>query len=154
MIRAGDSAQVSGKSYRGKIAVLYFGYTHCPDVCPATLANLADVLKQLGPASNRVRVLFVTVDPARDTEPELAAYVRSFSDNIDGLRGDPNALTALARRYRVAFGRTPATSGQPYGMMHSEAVFFFGPDGHARFVATSTDNHREILSLLRHLLDP
>src|SRR5580765_5861438 len=75
MTRASDSAPVTADSYRGKVVALYFGYTHCPDECPTTLANLANALHQLGPLAKNVRVLFVSVDPARDTVPILKAYV-------------------------------------------------------------------------------
>ncbi|MBV9331249.1 MAG: SCO family protein [Alphaproteobacteria bacterium] len=153
MTRAGDLAQVTAASYRGKIVLLYFGYTHCPDLCPATLANLSDALTALGGWAKQTRVLFVTVDPERDTLPVLAAYVRAFSSQVDGLRGDADALVSLARRYRVAFGQTKAPAGQPYGVMHSEAVFFFDRRGRARFVATSTENRSEVVAVLRGLLD-
>ncbi len=140
MLRAADAAPVTADTYRGKVVVLYFGYTHCPDVCPATLANLSEMLEALGPQAHEVRVLFVTVDPARDTPRVLSAYVKAFAPEIDGLIGSADGLAALARRYRVAYSVAPPTNGSPYTVMHSDAVFFFDKDGQARLVTTSTTN--------------
>src|SRR5262249_57265348 len=113
MTRANDGAAVGGNDYRGKIVVLYFGYTHCPDICPTTLANLSEVLDKLGPKADQVRVLFVTVDPNRDTAALMKGYVNSFAPQIDGLRGTPDQLTAFTPRYRVAFSVTPGSSVHP-----------------------------------------
>jgi protein SCO1/2 len=135
MTRANDGKGVSAADYRGKAVVLYFGYTHCPDICPTTLANLSEALDRLGARAAKVRVLFVTVDPKRDTPALMKGYVASFGPGIDGLRGTDDALVALTRRYRVAFS---VTEGPPYEVMHSNAVFFFSPDGRARLVATET----------------
>jgi protein SCO1/2 len=153
MTRANDNKPVSASDYHGKITLLYFGYTHCPDICPATLANLSDMLQQLGTRAGDVRALFVTVDPSRDTQPVLRDYVKAFAPEIDGLRGSDDALVALARRYRVAYGVTPASGRNPYSVMHSDAVFFFDRDGHARLVATSTDDTRGLVSDITRLLD-
>ena len=103
MTRANDSASVSGADYRGKIAILYFGYTNCPDVCPTTLADLSDAVAKLGDGAKDVRILFVTVDPGRDTQGRLKGYVETFGPQVDGLRGTDNAIASLARRYRVSW---------------------------------------------------
>jgi len=151
MTRANDGREVSASTYRGKVVLLYFGYTHCPDVCPTTLANLSDALKRLGQRASGVRVLFVTVDSNRDTDPVLGQYVKAFAPEIDGLRGSNDALAALARRYRVAY--SVAAENGAYNVMHSEAVFFFDRDGRARLVTTSTENTASIADDIRHLLD-
>jgi protein SCO1/2 len=143
---------VGADAYAGKIVILYFGYTHCPDICPTTLANLSDVLERLGPARSKVRVLFVTVDPDRDTLAILDDYTKAFAPEIDGLRGSDDSLAALARRYRVAFGVTPAQDGKPYTVMHSDAVFFFDETGRARLVTTSTADTGAIAADLGRLL--
>jgi protein SCO1/2 len=150
MVRANDGAAITEDVYRGKIAVLYFGYTHCPDVCPATLSNLSDVLKALGPKANDVRVLFVSVDPARDTLPALRSYVTAFAPQIDGLRGTPNAIARLAQRYRVLYSVKQTPRGVE--VMHSGSVFVFDAGGHAREVMTQTTDTREIAKDLRALL--
>jgi protein SCO1/2 len=138
MVRANDGAFVTQDSYRGKVVLLYFGYTHCPDVCPATLSNLADVLKDLGPRASGVRVLFVSVDPVRDTLPELKSYVTAFAPQIDGLRGSPNAIARLAQRYRVLYSVKMTPHGEE--VMHSGSVFFFDGKGKAREVMIQTND--------------
>ncbi len=153
LTRANDGETVGGGDYRGKVAILYFGYTHCPDVCPTTLANLADMLRKLGSQASQVRVLFVTVDPNRDTLPLLKKYVAAFAPEIDGLRGTPDQITVLTRRYRVAFSVTPASPGHPYEVTHSSAAFFFDRSGRARLVATSTDNTAGLAADVKQLLD-
>lgn len=149
MTRANDGAQVGAESYRGKVVVLYFGYTHCPDECPTTLANLATALQRLGSRAKDVRVLFVSVDPARDTLPVLKSYVTAFAPEIDGLRGSDNQVAALARRYRVVYSVNLATREHPYEVMHSASTFFFDRDGRARFVTMSTDKTAVVADLLR-----
>lgn len=135
MTRASDGLAVGPDDYRGRAVLLYFGYTHCPDVCPTTLANLADVLKRLGRDAEKVRVLFVTVDPDRDTLDVLKQFAAAFAPQVDGLRGSDNALADLARRYRVAYAvkKTP-----DYVVTHTSAVFVFDDQGRARLVTTDT----------------
>jgi protein SCO1/2 len=152
MTRANDGAAVNARSYRGKVTILYFGYTNCPDICPTTLSNLSLALQRLGAAAGNVRVLFVTVDPARDTMPVLKSYVGAFAPQTEGLRGSPDALADLARRYRVAYSVTPASPSRAYAVMHSNAVFFFDAEGHARLVALSTDDIAALTADIEKLL--
>jgi protein SCO1 len=137
MTWATDGREVTQADYRGQIVMLYFGYTYCPDICPTTLANVADILKRLGPDANHVRMLFVTVDPDRDTLRVLAQYVKNFAPQIDGLRGTPDQLAALARRYRVVYSVKLATKGQPYEVTHSSAIYVFDGSGAARLLVPS-----------------
>jgi protein SCO1/2 len=137
MTRASDGRQVSAADYRGRVVMLYFGYTFCPDICPTTLANIAEILNQLGAEAEHVRVLFVTVDPNRDTAPVLAVYVRNFAPQIEGLRGTPDQLEALARRYRIAYSVTPETKDHPYEVTHSSAIYVFDASGAARLLVSS-----------------
>lgn len=150
MTRANDGKAVTADDYRGKIAVLYFGYTHCPDVCPTTLSNLSIALKSLGDDAKKVRVLFVSVDPDRDTLPVLKEYVTAFAPEVDGLRGTANQVADLARRYRVAYS---VTRGANYEVTHSNSVFFFDGDGRARFVTMHTDDQASVEKTLRYLID-
>ncbi len=150
MQRANDAAWVTQDSYRGKIAVLYFGYTNCPDVCPATLSNLADVLKDLGPHANDVRILFVSVDPARDNLAALKEYAGAFAPQIDGLRGSNNEIAKLAQRYRVLYSVTKTDKG--IEVMHSGSVFIFDRGGHAREVMTTTADEKAIANDLAEIL--
>jgi protein SCO1/2 len=137
MVRAGDGKPVTGADYRGKVTLLYFGYTYCPDVCPMTMANAGRVLRALGPDANSVRVLFVTVDPDRDRLPVLKQYARAFAPQVDALRGDPNALAALARRYRVAYSVKPAGPDQAYEVTHSSGIYAFDRKGMPRLLISS-----------------
>jgi len=137
MTDAMTGAQVTAADFRGKVTLLYFGYTLCPDFCPTTLTNLAAALRQLGKQADLVRVLFVTVDPTRDSQPVLKQYAALFAPQIVGLRGTPDELAALARRYRVAYSVTPARDGHPYVVTHSAIVYVFDQDGNARLLVSS-----------------
>src|ERR1700761_7660367 len=148
MIRASEGAPVTGENYRGHVTLLYFGYTNCPDVCPATLANLAGMLGKL--QNKDIRILFVTVDPHRDSLELLNQYARAFSPQIDGLRGTDNQLADLARRYRVAYSVDPKP---PYTVMHSNAVFVFDRDGRARLVTTDTSDPAAMAEDVQKLID-
>jgi protein SCO1/2 len=142
MMRANDGAAVTQESYRGKVILLYFGYTHCPDVCPATLSNLANALKALGPRAEDVRVLFVSVDPARDNLAALKDYANAFAPQIDGLRGSDNEIAKLAQRYRVLYSVKQTPQGEE--VMHSDSVFIFDRAGKAREVMTDTSDEKAI----------
>jgi len=150
MTRANDGAAVTAQNYRGKVVVLYFGYTNCPDQCPTTLSNLANVLKNLGAKANDVRVLFVSVDPARDTLQILKSYVAAFAPQIDGLRGTDNAVAILARRYRVLYSVTQTGHGED--VMHSDSTFLFDAKGRAREVMTDTSDTKAVATDLEKLL--
>jgi protein SCO1/2 len=139
---------VTGEAYRGKVVALYFGYTHCPDVCPTTLTNLTDVIDRV--KNPNFRVLFVTVDPDRDDGATLLRYTRAFSPQVDGLRGSANELADLARKYRVAYS---VQKGPPYQVMHSNAVFFFDKGGEARLVTTDTNDTAAMAEDVKRLLD-
>jgi protein SCO1 len=145
MTRASDGRQVTEADYRGKIVLLYFGYTFCPDVCPTALSNMAQVLTRIGRDGRHIRVLFVTVDPNRDTPPVLAAYVKNFAPQIEGLRGTADQLAALARRYRVVYSVTPATKDHPYAVTHSSAIYVFDGGAAARLIVASlSSTHPDI----------
>lgn len=137
LTRATDDKIVTELDYRGRVPLLYFGYTYCPDVCPTTLLNVAQVLKQLGPSANQVRVLFVTVDPARDTLDTLKDYGAQFSPLVDSLRPTADELAGLARRYRAAYSVSPGDKNHPYTVTHSSAIYVFDKRGNARLLFTS-----------------
>jgi protein SCO1/2 len=134
MTRAEDGKEVTAADYRGKVALLYFGYTFCPDICPTTLANVAVMLKGLGKEASKVRVLFVTVDPDRDTPKVLNQYAAAFAPQVDGLVGTADELAALARRYRIAYSVKPSDDPSRYEVSHSPAIYIFGKEGKARLV--------------------
>ena len=148
MTRASDGVAVTGGDYRGKVVALYFGYTNCPDICPATLANLTGMLEKV--KSPDVKVLFVSVDPARDSTASIKKYAAAFSPQIEGLRGTPDALADVARRYRAAYSVDP---GPPTVVMHSNAVFFFDRNGNARLVTTDTTDTSAMAEDVQKLLN-
>ncbi len=118
--------------YRGKAVVIFFGYTQCPDVCPTTLAALADAMKQLGPEAARVQVLFVTVDPERDTPELLAQYVPAFDPRFVGLRGDAAATERVAKEFKVIYQKQPGSTPETYTVDHSTGTYIFDPQGRLR----------------------
>jgi protein SCO1/2 len=130
---------VTAADFRGKVTLLYFGYTNCPDVCPATLYNVDRILRRLGPLAAQVNLLFVTVDPDRDTPAVLTQYVNLFGPNITGLRGTADQLFSLARRYRVVFSVTKPSGTTPYQVTHSAAIYVFDAKGQAQFLIAGLD---------------
>lgn len=145
---------VTAADYRGKIALLYFGYTHCPDVCPLTLAHLHVVMQRLGPLADGARILFVSVDPARDTPQTMHAYVTAFDPHTVGLTGTPAQIEALTKRYRAAFSREPDQAGGSYEVSHSSGIYVFDTNGRARLLATPTDSQDKLVHDLHLLLSP
>jgi protein SCO1 len=136
MTRATDGKTVTAADFKGKIVLLYFGYTFCPDVCPTTLLNITTMLKKMGTAADDVRVLFVTVDPNRDKLPVLKQYTEAFAPQVVGLRGTSNQLATLAKRYRVSYSVTPAHDGKPYEVTHGAAVYVFNRAGDIKLLFT------------------
>lgn len=134
MTRASDGKTTTASDYKGKVVLLYFGYTYCPDVCPTTLLNVTQMLKALGKRADDVRVLFVTVDPNRDTLSVLKQYAEAFAPEVVGLRGTPDQLAALAKRYRVAYSVQPKGPGHPYEVTHSAAVYVFDRSGNIKLL--------------------
>jgi len=118
--------------YRGKAVVLFFGYTQCPDVCPTTLAELAEVMKRLGPDADRVQVLFVTVDPDRDTQDLLSKYVPAFDPRFVGLFGDADATARTAKEFKIVYQKQPGQTPGTYTVDHSAGTFIFDPNGKLR----------------------
>ena len=143
---------VTGADYRGTVVVLYFGYTHCPDVCPLTLAQLHVVMQRLGPLADDARILFVSVDPARDTPAVMHAYVNAFDPRAVGLSGTAHAVEALSKRYRSAFTREPGSADGSYEVSHSSALYVFDRDGRARVLATPSASQDDLVHDLHLLL--
>jgi protein SCO1 len=147
-----EGKTVTAADYRGKVTLLYFGYTHCPDVCPLTLAHLHVVLQKLGKAADNVRILFVSVDPTRDTPAVMHEYVNAFDPRAVGLTGSPADIEALTKRYRAAFTREPGTADGSYEVSHSSGIYIFDENGNARLLATPADPQDKIVHDLQLLL--
>ena len=137
MTDATTGKTVTSADFRGKLVMLYLGYTMCPDVCPLTLQNVGVILKKLGPRASDVRLLFVTVDPNRDTLPVLKRYTSLFAPQVVGLRGSADQLAQLARRYRLAYSVSPANKTHPYEVTHSSAIYVFDQDGRPQLLVPS-----------------
>lgn len=118
--------------FKGKVAIVFFGYTQCPDVCPTTLAEVAAVKKQLGPDGEKVVGVFVTIDPERDSAQVLKAYVGSFGPDFVALRGSLDEVKAAAREFKVFFAKVPGTTDGSYTMDHTANSFVFDPQGRVR----------------------
>ncbi|OWQ87750.1 SCO family protein [Roseateles aquatilis] len=118
--------------FKGKVVVVFFGFTQCPDVCPTTLAELAQVKKALGPDGDKVQGVFITVDPERDKPELLKAYLESFDPGFVALRGSPEQLKEVAKEFKVYYAKVPGKTPDSYTMDHTAASFLFDPQGRVR----------------------
>jgi protein SCO1/2 len=131
-------ATVTEAALKGHPSAMFFGYTYCPDVCPTTLYDLSQYLKQLGPDGDKLKVYFVTVDPERDTQAQMATYLGSFDPRITGLTGSRPAIDQVLKEYRIYSKKVPQDDGN-YIMDHSASVYLFDKDG----TFTSTLDYQE-----------
>ena len=122
---------VTEQDFKGKPFLVFFGFTHCPDICPTTMFEISEIIRKLGPDGDRVRALFITVDPERDTPAALKDYVSSFDPRIVAVTGDEADIAAVAKAYRAYFKRMPLAEGG-YTMDHTAIVYLMGKDG--RFI--------------------
>jgi protein SCO1 len=140
--------------YKGKAVVLFFGYTHCPDVCPTTMAELSQAMQQLGDDAKRVQVLFITIDPARDTPALLAQYAGAFNPTFVGLRpADDAQLSRIAKDFRVYYAKVPGKTADGYTMDHTAASYVFDPSGRLRLFARDGQGAGPWVHDLKLLLD-
>lgn len=136
--------------FRGKVVTVFFGYTQCPDVCPTSLSTMAEVLRLLGPEAARVQVLFVTVDPERDTPELLAQYVPAFNPSFLGLYGDGPTTAAVARDFKVFYKKQG--EGAHYTVDHSAGTYVYDPAGHLRLYIKHGESPGVIAEDLKILL--
>jgi len=127
-----DGQPRSLADYKGKVVVVFFGFTQCPDVCPSTMAELAEVKRSLGADGARVQGIFVTIDPARDTAELLKAYVANFGPDIIGLRGTPEQTKAAAKEFKVFFNKVPGKTDTSYTMDHTAGSYVLDAKGRVR----------------------
>lgn len=139
------------EDFRGKAVVLFFGFTHCPDVCPTTLADVAQALKQLGADAGRVQVLLVTVDPERDTPAVLAKYVTAFDPRFLGLYGDAAATQRAAKEFKIYFEKRK--SGAGYSVDHSGQSYVLDPQGRLRLLVRQERIGADLAADLRTILE-
>ncbi|MGE3147753.1 MAG: SCO family protein [Pseudorhodoplanes sp.] len=127
-----DGQTITDADLKGKPFLVFFGFTHCPDICPTTLFDVSEVLRALGPDAKKVNALFVTVDPERDTPAVMKDYLSSFDPQLRGVTGSPDAIAAMERDYRVYAKKVPL-EGEGYTMDHTALVYLMDKEG--RFVA-------------------
>ena len=150
-------ADPSGKvrtlaDFKGKAVVVFFGFTQCPDVCPTTLAEMKTVKKLLGDDGKRLQVLFVTVDPERDTAELLANYVTAFDPTFLGLRGDPEATAKVAKDFKVFYQKVPGTTPDSYSIDHTAGSYIFDPQGRLRLFVRHGQSADKIAADIKTLL--
>lgn len=138
--------------FKGKAVVFFFGYTQCPDVCPTTMFEMTKVMTQLGPLAERVQVLFVTVDPERDTQDLLAAYVPNFDKRFLGLYGNAEATAKVAKEFKVFYQKSPGKTPESYTMDHTAASYVFDPQGRIRLYVQYGQKPEAIVHDLKLLL--
>lgn len=119
---------VTDRTFRGKTQLVFFGFTHCPDICPTALTLVSDLLEQIGSAASQVQPLFITVDPERDTPEVMARYVEAFHPSMVGLTGTPEQVAAAAAAFKVFYRKAPRPDGD-YFMEHSGSIYVMAPDG-------------------------
>ena len=154
--RALDLTDHNGKprtlaDFRGKVVIVFFGFTHCPDACPTTMVEMAQVVKALGPDGDKVQVLFVTVDPERDTAEVLRQYVPSFNPAFLGLFGDAAATARAAKEFKVYYQKQPVKDGG-YSVDHGAGTFILDREGRLRLFAQYGQGGAAIVHDIRLLL--
>lgn len=139
--------------FNGKVAIVFFGFAQCPDVCPSTLAEIAEVRTRLGAAGAKVQPVFITVDPERDTAPVLKEYVRSFGEDVVALRGTLEQTQAVAREFKVFFMKVPGKTEGGYTVDHTAGSFVFDPKGQVRLFVRYGGGADALASDLKLLID-
>ena len=124
--------------FKGKVTVVFFGYTQCPDACPTTMAELSGILKTLGPDAKRVQVVFITVDPSRDTAALLKNYVTNFRPDFLALRGDEAQTQAIIKDFKLVVEKVPGKTADSYTIDHTAGTYLFDPQGRIRLFASQS----------------
>jgi protein SCO1/2 len=138
--------------YKGKVAIVFFGYTQCPDVCPTTMAEMASVMQKLGPQADQVQVLFITLDPERDTPQLLASYVPAFDKRFVGLYGTPEQTAKTAKDFKVFYSKVPGKEPGSYTIDHMAGSYVFDKDGRLRLFLRHGVTADSIVHDVRQLL--
>ena len=155
-LQGAGNKTITQNDLKGKTVLMFFGYASCPDICPTTMAQLTEVIAKLGDAAKDVRIIFVSVDPHRDTPDILQAYVDAFNKNAIGLTGTETQIANLARKYRIAYQiekPKPGNNAEVYDVTHSRGVFIFDNKGKARLLASDTEAVDLVTQDVRQLLE-
>jgi len=147
-----DGKPRSLADWKGKVTVVFFGYTQCPDVCPTTMAELAQIRKLLGADGDRLQTVFVTIDPERDTAEILKAYVANFGPGVVALRGSAEQTAATAKEFKVFYAKVAGKSAGSYSMDHSAASFVFDPSGRVRLFVPYGGDPKVLAADIKQLL--
>ena len=139
--------------YKGKVLVVFFGFTHCPDVCPTALAQLAQATQLLGKRASEVRVAMISVDPERDTPEVMSRYVKAFDNDFVGLTGTPQQLQQTAKSFKAYYAKVPDRANNSYTMDHSASFYLFDKTGQARVLASGTTPAQDLAADIKSLLD-
>ena len=137
--------------FKGKVVTIFFGYTQCPDVCPTALSGMSTVMQELGPEADRVQVIFVTVDPERDTQELLAEYVPVFDKRFLGMYGAPEKIAEIAKDFRVFYRKSGDLQGH-YTIDHTAGTYVFGPDGRLRLYVKHAEDPMVVAADIKALL--
>jgi protein SCO1/2 len=138
--------------FKGKVVVVFFGYTQCPDVCPTTMAEMASVMQKLGPQADGVQVLFITLDPERDTQQLLASYVPAFDKRFIGLYGTLDQTARTAKEFKVFYAKVPGAAPNSYTIDHTAGSYVFDRDGKLRLFVRHGQGADPIVHDLKQLL--
>lgn len=152
-----DMIDDSGKprtidDYKGKVAVVFFGFTQCPDVCPTAMAELAQTMELLGSDAAKVQVLMISVDPARDTPEILSAYVKAFNPAFVGLTGTEEQLGKTAKSFKAYYAKSSGGTAEQYSMDHASSFYILDKDGEARVLVSGNAAAKDIASDIKQLL--
>lgn len=146
---------ITEKDVKGKVVLLFFGYVSCPDICPTTMAQLSAVKSMLGEQANNIQIIFLSVDPHRDTPEVLQAYVDAFDNGAIGLTGTEKQIADIARRYRVAYQiekPQPGSDPNNYEVMHARGIYIFDANGKVQFLASDSEEPEMLLDKIRGIL--
>jgi protein SCO1/2 len=144
--------RIASADFTGRVVLVFFGYTHCPDICPTTLTTLQQTMQLLGADADRVQVLFVTLDPERDSQEALQAFVPWFDARFKGLRGDASTTQAVAQEFRVFYAKVKGSDALGYSLDHSTASYVFDPRGRLRLMVQHGASPEALAEDIRLLL--
>lgn len=148
-----EGKRVTDADFRGQFMLIYFGYTYCPDVCPTELQDIASVMDDLGEEATKVTPVFITIDPARDGQEEVRAYVEAFHPRMVGLTGSEQQIAEVTKAYRVYYGKAPGGTGDDYLMDHSNFIYLMGPDGGNVAIFNGRTPYEEIAAGVREAVE-
>ncbi|MGB3288122.1 MAG: SCO family protein [Burkholderiaceae bacterium] len=138
--------------YKGKVTVVFFGFTQCPDVCPTAMAELAQTMEILGKDADKVQVLMISVDPERDTPEVLASYVKAFNPNFVGLTGTADQLSTTAKSFKAYYAKSAGATPGQYSMDHASSFYIIDPEGESRVLVSGNASAQDIAYDIRQLL--